>query len=134
MVLFQFALGWAISVNSSEHAPDAPGLFGWTFQGDGPFFFFPGWPGWPVVGAAAVGALVFAAILMRRCSDFLVAGRGINALCYLSPMLALAVLAVSGFDVRRFDLFLVGVLVTLIGGILLRDSQNRPIRTYAFAG
>lgn len=90
--------------------------------------------GWSVIGAVAAGVLGFVAISMRRFSNILAAGPGINALGYLSPILALGILAVAGIDVRRFDLFLVGVVLTLTSSILLRGSQDNRIRTAASAG
>lgn len=85
----------------------------------------------PLSTSALLGALVnglagVASICLIRISNILAEKRpGINAIAYLSPVLALAILAISGISLPRFDLFLIGAILILAINVLIQMKPDQ---------
>lgn len=68
-----------------------------------------------LLGAILIGVTGAISFAMLRLGNVLADRAGVNAIFLLSPAIALSILAVSGIDLPRFDLFLIGAM--LIGAI-----------------
>lgn len=73
-----------------------------------------------MLGALLTGLAGALTVSLTRHANILGAGPGINALAYISPVLALVILGVSGIELRRFDLFVIGASLILAINVLIQ--------------
>ena len=85
-----------------------------------------------LLGAALLGSVYTAGAVLLRVGNIGAPGPGVNALFFLSPLLALAWLMVVGVSVPRFDLFVVGAALIIAINILiqLKPDKGRDFSTF----
>lgn len=85
-----------------------------------------------VKGAMLMGLCYISGVVLLRIGNIAAAGPGVNALVFLSPLLALTWLMIAGVSLPRFDLFIIGAALILAINILiqLKPDQQRSISDF----
>ena len=83
-------------------------------------------------GAVLLGIVTISASLLLRVGNVGTAGPAVNALLFVSPALALAVLLWLGVTLPRFDLFVIGAALAIAVNILLQLKPDKERDLYKF--
>lgn len=84
-----------------------------------------------IVGAVLLGAAQFGGTVLLRVGNIASNSPAVNAMFFLTPLLALSWLMLEGISVDRFDLFLIGAALIIAINILIQfepDKERNPAK------
>ena len=78
-----------------------------------------------IVGAVLLGVAQFGGTVLLRVGNLASDNPAVNALFFLTPLLALSWLMLEGISVDRFDLFLIGAALIIAINILIQFEPDK---------